>query len=44
MSLESAKLPRLIDKLEAKAEEVRSVLENGDTKDKKIIKKASKKK
>ena len=44
MSLTSAKLPRLIDKLEAKAEEVRASLEKDDTEVKKIIKKASKKK
>ncbi len=44
MSLESAKMPRLIDKLEAKAEETRDVLEKDDVAEKKIIKKASKKK
>lgn len=44
MSLESAKMPRLIDKLEANAEAAREALEEKDAEAKKIIKKASKKK
>lgn len=43
MSLESAKMPRLIDKVEAAAEKVQEKLEKKDAEKAKVIKKSAKK-
>lgn len=44
MSLSDARMPRLIDKIEAKAEEIRTKAEQKDIEAEKVIKKVAKKK